>query len=290
MNAVVRSFVASLPSPWVSSLRQLKAKAVRTAQMSWQQRHFVPAAIAGEFRSRVVRSKIGTLWFVLHPLAMALIYVLILSEILGAKLGGVDKPGAYAIYLLAGFTGWSLFLEVLNRSMSVFIEYANAMKKINFPKVFLPAVVVGGALVNSLLLFSAVVFIIIFYDYFPSIHWLGIIPAALCSIFLALGLGLTLGILNVFSRDVGQVMMVVTNLWFWMTPIVYAKTMISGVALSILQVNPMTPVVTAYQDAIVYGRWPDFSSLAYPALLATGLMVFASIVFWRASPELVDAL
>jgi lipopolysaccharide transport system permease protein len=290
MNSVVRTVVSTLPPEWVPPLRDVKIKTQRFFATAWRQRHFVPAAISGEFRSRVVRSKIGTLWFVLHPLAMALVYVLILSEVLGAKLGGVEKPGAYAVYLLAGMAGWSLFMEVLNRSLTVFIEYGNAMKKINFPKIFLPLVVVGGALVNNLLLLGAVIFIIAFYGFFPSIHWLGLILAAGCSIFLALGLGLVLGIFNIFTRDVGQVMLVVTNVWFWMTPVVYSKSMISGASARVIDLNPLTPVVEAYQDAIVHNRWPDVASLGYPALLAAVAMLVSTIVFWRASPEIVDAL
>lgn len=221
---------------------------------------------------------------------MALVYVLILSEVLGAKLGGIEKPGAYSVYLLAGITGWSLFIEVLNRSLNIFIEYGNAMKKINFPKVFLPMVVVGGALLNNVILFSAVVFLISFYGYYPSLHWIALIPAAACLIFLALGLGIFLGILNVFSRDVGQVMTVVTNVWFWLTPIVYAKSMIGGASVHFVNLNPLTPLIETYQVAIVYGEWPEVSSLAYPSFAAAILIVISAVVFWRASPELVDAL
>lgn len=256
----------------------------------WSHRHFVPAAIAGEFRSRIVRSKIGALWFVLQPLAMALIYVIVLSEVLSAKLGGVEKPGAYAVYLLAGITAWGLFAEILNRCLSMFLEYANTLKKIAFPKVFLPVVVLGSALINNGLLMMAVTVIITFYGFYPSLDWLAIIAAMVVTIFLAFGLGIFLGVLNVFARDVSQVMLVVMNVWFWLTPIVYAKSMVSLPVQQAINLNPMTPVVEIYQNAIVGNAAPDLVSLLFPLFVGCCLMLASGIVFWRATPELVDAL
>lgn len=256
----------------------------------WRQRHFVPAAISGEFKSRVARSKIGTVWFVLHPLAMALIYVLVLSEVLGAKLGGVEKSGAYAVFLLSGIAAWGFFSEILSRCISMFVEYANAMKKINFPKIYLPIVVIGGAAVTHALLLVAVIAIIAFYGFFPNEHWLSLFVVMLVSAALALGFGIVLGIMNIFTRDVSQVMMVVMNLWFWLTPIVYTENAVNVLIRTILNLNPMTPIVRAYQDVIVYGQQPNFDSLLFPLTVAAVMLTISSVIFWRASPELVDAL
>lgn len=256
----------------------------------WRNRHFVPAAISGEFKSRVARSKIGTLWFVLHPLAMALVYVLVLSEVLGAKIGGVNHVGSYAVYLLSGILAWALFAEILNRCLTMFIEYGNVLKKISFPKIYLPAVVFGSALVNNLLLAFTVMAIIAFYGFLPSPDWIALFAAMGVCVLLGFGLGIFLGILNIFSRDVGQVMIVVTNLWFWLTPIVYVRDVVNSTMGNLLALNPMTPVVEMYQKVIVFREPADYSTLLYPGLLGAALMFVSLIVFWRASSELVDAL
>ena len=221
---------------------------------------------------------------------MALIYVVVLSEVLSAKLGGIEKPGAYAVYLLAGITAWGLFAEILNRSLSMFLEYANTMKKIAFPKIFLPVVVLGGALINNGLLVLAVASIIALYGFYPSFDWFAILAAMFVTILLAFGLGIFLGVLNVFARDVSQVMLVVMNVWFWLTPIVYAKSMVSLPVQNLIDLNPMTPVVAIYQDVIVGSAPPDFVALLYPLALGACFMFASSVVFWRATPELVDAL
>lgn len=256
----------------------------------WRNRHFVPAAITGEFKSRVTRSKIGALWFVLHPLAIALIYVLVLSEVLGAKLGGVDAVGSYAVYLLAGILAWALFAEILTRCITLFIDYGSALKKISFPKVYLPIVVFGSALINNLLLAAAIACIIAFYGFFPNFDWTALLAGMAVIALLGFGLGIFLGVLNIFSRDVGQIMVIVTNLWFWLTPIVYVRGTLNPVTDALLGLNPMSPVVAIYQEVIVFGNSPDYSTLLYPTIVGIVMVLVSLVVFWRANSELVDAL
>jgi len=62
--------------------------------------YFIFASIKGEMKGRFARPRFGTMWFVLHPLAMALIYALVLSEVLGFKIGGVKNKAVYSIYFV----------------------------------------------------------------------------------------------------------------------------------------------------------------------------------------------
>lgn len=256
----------------------------------WTFRNFITSAIIGELKARYIKSKLGAFWFVLHPLAMATIYALVLSEVLGAKLGGIDNKAGYAIYLLAGVTAWGLFSEIVTRCITIFLEYGETLKKIVFPRICLPLVVLGSAVLNHLLLILAVVVVFILYGHYPSIHWL-VLPFGMFLITLfALAFGIILGVLNVFSRDVGQVVTVLMNLWFWVTPIIYTKEMLSDSLQPLIYYNPMTRIVGIYQDAMAYNRWPDFSALI-PLMIVIALMtLLALFIFRRASPELVDAL
>ena len=74
-----------------------------------QYRRFIFQSIYNELFSQFVRSKLGGLWVIINPLSQVLIYALILSNILAAKLPGIDNKYAYAIYLMAGLLSWNLF-------------------------------------------------------------------------------------------------------------------------------------------------------------------------------------
>lgn len=260
------------------------------AQSAWPYRHFVAASIRSELKGRFARSRLGTAWFILHPLAQALIFALILSEVLGAKIGGVDNKAAYAIYLMAGLSAWGLFSELTTRCLGMFLEFQNTLKKIAFPRICLPIIVLGMALINHLLLLAAVVVIFMFFGHYPSIEWIALpIGALIISVF-GLGLGTITGVLNVYSRDVAQFMTVVTQMWFWLTPIVYTKDILSASMRGAIDWNPIMPLAGMYQDVMLYHRWPNWESLIYPAALAAGLSLIALFLFRRASPELVDML
>ena len=257
----------------------------------WTFRHFILSSIRADMRNRFARSRLGALWFILHPLAQALIFSIVLAEVLGARLAGVDNNAAYPIYLLSGLAAWTLFSEILTRSVGIFIEQANALKKISFPRLSLPIIVWGSALVNHLLLLVAIlgIFALIFGHY-PTSAWLAIpIGMALISM-LAFGLGVFLGVLNVFSRDVAQVMTVVVQLWFWMTPIVYPRSIVPESYRAFIDLNPMVPLVSIYQDAMLFDAWPDPAALIVPTAIGLLAIILSFVVFRRASSDLVDAL
>ncbi len=256
----------------------------------WQYRHFIFSSIRGELKSRFARSRLGALWFVVHPLAQATIFALVLAEVLGAKLPNITNKAAYPIYLMAGTAAWGLFTEILNRCINIFIEYSGVLKKISFPRLCLPVIVWGSALLNHVLLLAAIAVVFLFFDHYPGIAWL-IIPLGILLISLfAFGLGVLLGILNVFSRDVGQVMTVITQIWFWLTPIVYPYEIVPANLRWLAELNPMVPLVRIYQDALLYNRLPDFSSLLIPSGIAIVFFMLSFILFRKASPELVDVL
>ncbi len=227
---------------------------------------------------------------ILSPLAQAAIFALVLSEVLAAKLPGIANKSAYAIYLMSGMAAWGLFTEILNRSLTVFIEYANTLKKIAFPRLCLPVIVGGSAVLNHFLLLLATIVIFALFGHLPGLAWLALPLVTLIIVLFAFGLGIILGLLNVFSRDVAQVMGIVIQLWFWFTPVVYLLESVPARFASLLKLNPMTNLVHAYQQILLYKSLPDLSTLVAPAVLALLLFIFAFWLFRRASADLVDAL
>jgi len=79
------------------------------------------------------------------------------------------------------------------------------------------------------------------YQQPPTIHWLAIPVGLVLLTAFGFGIGLLCGVLNVFARDVGQVMTVVLNLWFWLTPIVYSVGMLPESMTASINSNPVTP-------------------------------------------------
>lgn len=175
----------------------------------WRYRGFVLSSIRNEFSTRFARSRLGGLWMIINPLAQVAIYALILSNVLATKLPGLNNSYAYALYLMAGMLGWSLFSEVINRCLTLFVDQGNLLKKMSFPRITLPVIAMGSSLLNYVLLFGALLVVFAFFGKFPDLLMLWLIPLTLAILALAVGIGLILGVLNVFVRDVGQVVPIV---------------------------------------------------------------------------------
>ena len=259
-------------------------------QAIWRYRYFIYSSIKNEFRMRFVRSKLGALWMIIHPLSQVLIFALILSEVIGAKLPGIDNKNAYALYLMAGTLGWNLFSETIGRSLNLFIDSGNLMKKMAFPRICLPVVAGGVVLVNNVLLLAAILAVFAAMGHYPGSEalWLPLLMGL--TILMAMGAGLILGVLNVFMRDIGQVVPVVLQALFWLTPIVYTVSILPQAYQRWFKFNPLYPLITSYQNVLVLGKPPEWHGLGW-LLLATGILLGASLlVFRRASPEMVDVL
>lgn len=227
---------------------------------------------------------------VLYPLAQIIIYAFILSTVMAARLPGISGTYSYAIYLTAGILGWSLFTEVVSRSLSVFIDNGNLLKKMAFPRLALPVILAGSSLLNNLILLGVGLVVFTLLGHWPgwAVVWLPLlIVLTLC---MALALGICLGVVNVFLRDVGQIVPIILQFGFWLTPIVYVISMIPERFRFILYFNPMTGIVQAYQNVLVFGKAPDFQLLIYPALFTLVMAVLATRIYRQAAEEMVDAL
>lgn len=257
---------------------------------AWRYRFFIFSSIKTDIRVRFARSRLGGVWMILHPLVQVIIFAFILSAVLSTKLPGIDNKYAYAIYLMAGILGWSLFTEIINRCLNLFIENANLLKKLVFPRIALPLIVTGSAVLNNALLLIAILLIFGFLGHLPGVALVWLPVVVMVNIALALGWGLALGVLNVFIRDVGQVVPVALQFLFWFTPIVYMPTILPDQLRSWLSLNPLFPIILAYQDILLYDRAPNLLGLSVVALIAMVSLAISLLLFRKASPEMVDQL
>jgi lipopolysaccharide transport system permease protein len=221
---------------------------------------------------------------------MILVYTLIFSQIMQAKLPGADEIYGYSIYLCAGILTWALFSEIANRCQNVFLENAGMIKKISFPKICLPIMVVLNACINFCVIFGLFTAFLIVSGNFPGwVYFLLPILLAIHIIF-SVGLGMTLGVLNVFFRDVGQLFNVVLQFWFWLTPIVYPITILPEKFHGWMALNPMVGLMASYQTILVSGGVPDWSGLLPIVVLSVLFCISGVYLFKKHSGDMVDEL
>lgn len=164
----------------------------------WNYRGFVQGNVKREFQLKYRNSLLGAAWTVLQPLAMIVVYTVIFSQVMRAKLQGVESTFAYSIYLCAGVLTWGLFAEIATRSQNIFIDNANLLKKINFPRLCLPVTVVANALLNFGIVFGLFTGFLLLTGNFPGLAFAAMVPLIGLLVLFSVGLGMVLGVLNVF--------------------------------------------------------------------------------------------
>ena len=256
----------------------------------WAYRGFVLGSVKREFQSRYRNSVLGAAWTVLQPLAMIVVYTVVFSAVMRTRLPGVDKSFAYSIYLCAGVLTWQLFADITGRAQNVFIDNAQLLKKLNFPRISLPVTVLANALVNFAIVFSLFTIFLVISGNFPGLAFIALVPVILIVAAFSIGLGIALGILNVFFRDVGQFFAIALQFWFWLTPVVYPTSILPKWVARWIWLNPMAPPIMAAQDILLYGKWPDWGALGIVLAIAALLCAWGWRLFRRHSGELVDEL
>jgi lipopolysaccharide transport system permease protein len=256
----------------------------------WRYRDFIFGSVLREFQVRYRDSLLGASWSIFNPLAMIAVYTLIFAQVMRTRLPEVESVYGYSIFLCAGLLTWGLFAEIVNRSLVVFLENANLLKKVSFPRLCLPILVACTALLNFAIIFGLFTGFLVLSGNFPGAVYLAVLPLIAIQVALAMGLGVALGLLNVFFRDVGQLAGIGLQFWFWLTPIIYPLSVLPEWAQRLMQLNPMYWLARAYQTILVRGQWPDWGSLLPVALLALFLCWFGMRLFRRRSGEIVDEL
>ena len=257
----------------------------------WAYRSFVWSSVLREFSGRYRESLLGAFWSVANPLTMIFIYTVIFGQLMRPSLSGHEQtPFAFSIYLCAGVITWGMFAEMLARLNNVFLEHGNLIKKSNFPRICLPAIVTVSALLNFAIILVLYLVFLALIGHWPGAALWALLPLLTLQILFTLGLGIFLGTLNVFFRDVGQLTGVVLQFWFWLTPIVYSFAALPEQVRHILRYNPMQPLMSGYQRVFLDRAFPDFDALLPLALLTVFFLMLGAWFFLARVGELVDEL
>jgi len=256
----------------------------------WAYRGFILGSVKREFQTKYRNSLLGAAWNIINPLSMIVVYTLIFSQLMKARLPGVESTYGFSIYLCTGILTWGLFAEITTRATGMFLEHANLLKKLSFPRLCLPVTVVSNAVLNFGIVFGLFTLFLLLSGNFPGWAVLALVPLLLLLVLFAIGIGITLGVLNVFFRDVGQFFGIFLSFWFWFTPIVYPISILPDSVRFLMNFNPMARLMAAFQTVLMTGEWPNWTSLWPVVVLATALCVLGLRLFRKRSGEMVDEL
>lgn len=258
--------------------------------------------VVKDLKIKYKASALGLGWSLVNPLLLMLVYTAIFGAVFKNQ-----KP-QFPIFILSGLLAWNFFGTSLPAATLSIVGNASLVKKTRFPTSLLPMSIVLSGLINYLIsLVLLFVFMVVFRH--PVGLSLGLLPVIiLAQTAFTAGLSLLLASLNVLFRDVEHFLGILLTVWFFATPIIYPREAIQGSRLAnlILQVNPMTWCIGAYQD-IFYGSadrvasggakhflgtftsiWPNYRPVAGFILLSAVLLLVGFVTFTKLSHRFAE--
>jgi lipopolysaccharide transport system permease protein len=256
----------------------------------WQFRGLVRALTLSDLRGRYTGAILGPAWLILQPLAMVIVYTVIFSQVMKARMPGQAGEYAYSQFLCAGLMAWNFFTDILTRGKNVFVEHSNLIKKTSFPRLVLLLPVVALAIVNLLIMFVLTMGFFVAIGSAPGWAVITLIPMLVLLGLLSLGLALLAAVFQVFFRDIGQGIDIGLQFLFWSTPIIYAVGILPTNFAKALSWNPIFGPVSQIQHVFLTGEWPNWEVLGYPLLFAAVLWSVALLSYKRLYPSMLDEL
>lgn len=226
--------------------------------------------VIGRYRG----SYIGLFWSFFNPLLMLATFTFVFAVVFKSR-WNMQSTGSleFAVILFAGMNINSLFAECANRAPALIVDNSNFVKKVVFPLETLPWSVVGAGLFH--LLISTIVLLLFGLVVRGTLPWTVVLFPLVVAVFLPFVAGTVwlLASLGVFLRDVKQAIGVITTALMFLAPIFYPKELIPPHYRDLLYLNPLTIVVEASQQVLVWGQVPDWRLIGLYAL-ASGLFAW----------------
>jgi ABC-type polysaccharide/polyol phosphate export permease len=263
----------------------------------FSRRRLVGYLVRADIKKKGADTFLGNLWWVVDPLLQMLVYVIFVSIIF-------QRPTPdYPLFVLAAILPWKWFTSSLNDATTSVTGQGSLIRQIQFPKIVLPMAATSAAVVGFAFSVIPLLGVMLLYADRITPHLLLIPVVAAVQFLFTLGAGFIVAAVNVFFRDLGNVLRHFLRLWFYLSPGLYSLQMVeqSGVfaerpyLLTILKLNPFATLFEAFR-AVIYGdpltgpHLPDFGALAALAVASLVLIAIGSVVFKRLEPMYAKVL
>jgi lipopolysaccharide transport system permease protein/teichoic acid transport system permease protein len=242
-----------------------------------------------EVAKKYVGSMMGFLWTFIHPLVLVLVLWVVFG--FGFRVKPVeDVP--FVVWLSAGMCSWFVFSEILSESANSVVANANLIKKTLFPSQILPIVKIASAFIAHSVFILVLLGLILLNRLPPHIINLQFIYYLFCLSILSLGLGWAVSALNVFIRDVGQIVSVILQIGFWATPILWNIELMPEKIQFLFKLNPLFYIIRGYRDSFVYfvPFWHHPLQTVYFWVVASCVFITGALIFQKLKPQFPDVL
>lgn len=239
---------------------------LKTLRELWAYRELTRVLVGKELKLRYRRSVLGFAWTMLNPLFTMLILSAVFSHVMRVQ---IER---FPVFVLAALLPWNFFAQSASGGAFSIIYNESLLRNIRVPRAVFPIALVSSHLVNLMLAMIPLALVMIWQgsSFSPAILLLPLPLIFLWAFTSGVALALSAG--TVFFRDLGQIVEVSLTALFYLTPVLYPVSLLPGVVLRIVQLNPLVHLVLPFRRIFHEGAFPSATELALGA--AVGIISF----------------
>jgi lipopolysaccharide transport system permease protein len=260
---------------------------MRHLKAVWTFRHFLMALVRLDLRLRYKRSVLGVGWSLLNPISLTIVFTLVFSNLLGAD------PHSYVPFLLLGMAVWGFIRECMVSGSQALVANESYIRQSPLPYgLYSLRIVLGQAIHSSITFVVAVVAAVYLVDsYSPlTILW-AVFPSLVLVLIFGWAVATICSFVNVFVQDTAQILEIVAQVGFFLTPIMYRPEVLVDKGLAwLVKINPANLFLELIRTPLLTGEPPPMKLYVYATILTLGLVGVASTMIARLHKKVVFRL
>ncbi|MDH7463652.1 ABC transporter permease [Chitinophagaceae bacterium 26-R-25] len=260
----------------------------------WRYRDLIMLFVKRDFAAQVKQTVLGPVWHLIQPILTTAIFLFLFTGIAGIQTENVPSP----MFYMAGITLWNYFSMALTSTANTFVTNAPIFGKVYFPRLVLPISIVISNLIKLAIQFGLVIAIMLYYGISGkyTFHFnssLLLIPVVVFILAgLSLGLGIVISSLTTKYRDFTLLLAFGVQLGMYVSPIPYPLSIRpqGSMLRTLLDLNPITPLVEAFRYALFGHGTFTAGTLLYSAVFTVVVLFFGTIMFNKVEKSFMDTV
>jgi lipopolysaccharide transport system permease protein len=240
--------------------------------------------VGRDFKLRYKRSFFGVAWSLLVPLAQLAVFYLVFKKIVPLQIPH------YTSFLFTGILPWTWFQSSLMISALTIVDNRELVRQAGFPVALLPPVSVISHLVHFVLSLPVLAGFLLYDGYRPGPELVGIVIVIAVQFIMTLSLAYVFAALQVRFRDTQYLLGIGLFLAFYLTPVFWDDSMVPEGFRAVMQLNPVTVVISSYRAILLRQHWPDTLPLLAVGLGSVVALLLSYALFSMARDRFVEEL
>lgn len=250
----------------------------------WTYRELIYFLTWRDLKVRYKQTALGAAWAILQPFLSMVVFTFFFGGLLKVSSDGLPYP----IFSYTALLPWGVFSKALTDAGRSLVTNRAMITKVYFPRLVIPLSSVLAGVVDFLIAFVVLLGMMVYFQVRPTAAVWALPLLLLLALVTALGVGLWLSALNVIYRDIGYIMPFLTQLWFYVTPIVYSSSELPERYRLIYALNPMAGVVEGFRWALLGAQTAPGPMVAVSAAISLVILVSGLYYFRRMERTFAD--